>query len=180
MKRHTKETWLKEGLKVLAELGNAGLTIEEMTTRLKVTKGSFYHHFKNRKSFSSELLSYWEGQMTKDIIQISKKGASFEERNRLLFETSNKTRNCKLEVAIRAWALRDEMVREFQERVDRQRITYLKEIYEMGVGDKKAAKELALIRYAFTVGAQQVIPSIKGKELSNLFYTLHKFFAEGQ
>ncbi len=176
MKRHTKETWLKEGLKVLAELGNAGLTIEEMTTRLKVTKGSFYHHFKNREAFSRELLTYWEDQMTKDIIQISKKGNSFEERNRLLFETSSKTRNYKLEVAIRAWALRDNMVRKFQERVDKQRITYLKEIYQMAAGDKNSARDLALIRYAFTVGAQQVIPSIKGKELSRLFYLLHDHF----
>jgi len=176
MKRHTKEIWLQEGLKVLAERGNGGLTIEELTHRLNVTKGSFYHHFKNRQTFSHELLTYWEDEMTTDIIQISKKGTSFEDRNRRLFESSNQIRNYELEVAIRAWALRDEMVREFQERVDNQRISYLKELYQMSANDPKVAEELALIRYAFTVGAQQIIPSIKGDDLSGLFYVLHDYF----
>lgn len=178
MKRHTKDIWLKEGLKVLAELGNGGLTIEELTKRLNVTKGSFYHHFKNRRTFSHELLTYWEGEMTTEIIQISKKGTTFEDRNKRLFNASNQIRNYELEVAIRAWALRDEMVREFQERVDKLRISYLKELYQLFADDSKVAEELALIRYAFTVGAQQIIPNIKGEILSDLFFKLHEYFKQ--
>lgn len=174
MKRNTKEIWIKEGLKVLVEKGNSALTIDVLTRRLHVTKGSFYHHFKNRKAYSEALLSYWEEQMTRDIIKISKSGTSFEDKNTLLFDASSKVRNARLEVAIRSWALRDELARSFQERVDKQRMEYINELYQMIIQDKKKAKDLTMIRYAFFIGAQQIIPSIQGKELTRLFNALHE------
>ncbi len=41
----TKRKWLEEGLSLLAESG--ALTIEKLTSRLGVTKGSFYHYFQH-------------------------------------------------------------------------------------------------------------------------------------
>ena len=64
MTNFSKETWIKKGLKVLAESGAASLTIKGLSFRLNVTKGSFYHHFKNRIVFINEMLEYWENQLT--------------------------------------------------------------------------------------------------------------------
>ena len=175
MIRNTKASWIKEGLVVLAELGNAGLTIDELTKRLKVTKGSFYHHFKNRRDFSEQLLLHWEDQMTLDIIQASREAATYEDRNRKLLELSNKTRTYELEVAIRAWALRDPLARTYQERVDQHRIQFLKELYLLNT-DESGAEKMALIRYSFIVGAQQIIPNIKGEIFNQLFNSLHDAF----
>ncbi len=161
---------------VLSELGNAGLTIDELTKRLKVTKGSFYHHFKNRKEFSEALLSYWEDQMTLDIIHACRAADTFEERNQKLFDLSNQFRSYDLEVAIRAWALRDPIAKTYQERVDQHRIKYLKELYCLYTDDQDIAGKMALIRYSFIVGAQQIIPNIQGEELKDLFNMLHKLF----
>ena len=60
MERSTQTTWLVEGFTILKDTGAAGLTIKNLTTRLNKSKGSFYHHFKNRDDYSEKLLAYWE------------------------------------------------------------------------------------------------------------------------
>jgi len=176
MKRLTKEHWFNEGLKILEEFGSAGLTIEELTKRLKVTKGSFYHHFKNRITFSEELLAYWEQQMTLEIINTSSRESDFEERNQKIMDLSNKPRTYKQEVAVRSWARRDLTAWSFQKRIDKQRLLYLKELYGMFTRDKQKAELMAYIRYCFVIGAQQIIPGIKGKKLQELLSELNLFF----
>ena len=70
-KRITKKSWLKEGLDVLANLGAEKLTIDTLCIQLGVTKGSFYHHFKNRQNFIESLLAYWEEVNTLAVIKLS-------------------------------------------------------------------------------------------------------------
>jgi len=173
----TKTIWLEEGLKILAEAGEAGLTIDNLAGRLSLTKGSFYHHFKNRRRYSEELLAYWEKQMTLDIIEASAgTGESFDDRNAALIRLSRMDQNSDLEVAIRAWALREPLVRRYQERVDRSRLDYLKELFEMLTDEKDAAERMAIIRYCMSVGTQQVIPRVRGKTLESLFRELNRMF----
>jgi len=47
----TRRRWLEEGLALLEEAGAEALTIESLTSRLEVTKGSFYHHFTDYRTF---------------------------------------------------------------------------------------------------------------------------------
>src|SRR5260370_40582261 len=72
----TKRKWLKEGLDLLEETGAEALTIEALTSRLDVTKGSFYHHFNNYQDFKESLLVFWEEEGTLQIIQVAEKEAS--------------------------------------------------------------------------------------------------------
>ncbi len=180
MKRLTKEQWFKEGMKVLEAHGSAGLTIDELTKRLNVTKGSFYHHFKNRITFSEELLGYWEQQMTLGIINASRRVVDFDERNKKIMDLSNKPSTYKREVAIRAWALRDPVARAFQKRIDKQRLSFLTDLYDMFTKEKEQAELMAHIRYCFVIGAQQIIPSIKGKKLQFLLSELNHFFEQSK
>lgn len=172
-----KLAWLEAGLKILSEAGEAGLTIENLARRLHLTKGSFYHHFHNRKNFSRELLAFWEKQQTLDIIESSARtGTSFADRNAALIRLSRMDQISGLEVAIRAWALRDPLVREYQQRVDHLRIDYLRELFGMLTGEKDNADHMALIRYCMYVGSQQVIPRVGGDTLEILYRKLHKMF----
>ena len=68
MARITRERWLEEGLKLLAGKGFKHLTLSELLARLKVTHGSFYHHFRNRRDYTEALLQAWQQQMTVDVI----------------------------------------------------------------------------------------------------------------
>jgi AcrR family transcriptional regulator len=60
--RKSKQDWLEVGLKTLGEFGENGLTIERLTGTLGVTKGSFYHHFRNVEDFREQLIAFWADQ----------------------------------------------------------------------------------------------------------------------
>ena len=68
--RYDRERWLETALNVLATEGGARLRIESMVRSLGVTKGSFYHHFKNREDFVRALIDYWSKEFTESVIAI--------------------------------------------------------------------------------------------------------------
>ena len=72
MTRLNKTAWFEQGFNLLKAGGAAELTIENLTKRLNITKGSFYHHFKSRQDYSEKLLEFWEEKQTFDIFEISK------------------------------------------------------------------------------------------------------------
>src|SRR5262245_26812953 len=57
--RLSAEDWADAGLHVIARRGWAGLTIDNVAEWLRVTKGSFYWHFDDRRSFLKAVLSRW-------------------------------------------------------------------------------------------------------------------------
>ena len=172
MARVTREAWLAAGLQLLKETGAGALTIDRLSDRLGVTKGSFYHHFSSREAYSEALLTHWEEQLTHRLIAASSAGASFSERDLTLTRLGEELFDPELEVAIRAWALRDPAVMDVQERVDQQRIGYLQELFHLATNDADSAATLAVIRYAFYVGAQQVRPSLSPQRYTELLQRL--------
>ena len=57
--RRSKEDWLIVGIKTLAQDGVSGLTVDRMAQELRLTKGSFYHHFVNMADYEDQLIAYW-------------------------------------------------------------------------------------------------------------------------
>src|SRR6266446_3188026 len=112
----SRRRWLKEGLVLLEEAGAEALTIESLTNRLGVTKGSFYHHFANYQDFQERLLEFWEEEGTLRIIQWAEQEASPPEKLARVMQAS--LHPSRLDVALRAWALQDERVRDHQQRID--------------------------------------------------------------
>ena len=158
-----KDDWLRLGLGLLADSGRDALTIENLTQGLGVTKGSFYHHFKNRVAYSKALLTFWEETMTMAVIRQSNRGTSALEKMNHLTEQVDHKGNTPLEVAIRAWALRDPMAQEIQARVDHRRLSYCIQLATELTGSEKDGAHLGnLIFYSF-VGAQQTHPPLQRK-----------------
>lgn len=54
VRKIAEEDWITEGLRLLAEPGKDRLRIQTLADRLQVTKGSFYHHFRDRQQFMAE------------------------------------------------------------------------------------------------------------------------------
>ena len=155
-----KTAWIDQGFKILKAAGAAGLTIENLTGHLKKTKGSFYHHFKNRDDYSRQLLSAWEKKQTLDIIQVSQQEHDFDRINETLMALSENTMDPEVEVAVRAWALRDPLAREFQARIDALRVSFLNEMFSLLTRDARKAALFSLIRYCFYIGSHQIIPAM--------------------
>jgi AcrR family transcriptional regulator len=55
----SREDWVGAALKVLAKGGVAGVKVDRLAKTLKVTRGSFYFHFKDRKDLLAALLDEW-------------------------------------------------------------------------------------------------------------------------
>ncbi len=161
---------------MLAESGVEALTIDAMCAHLKVTKGSFYHHFANRESFLENVLQHWEAKFTERFITVSQDGATPLERmqrlNRLVIETYGTS-----EVAIRAWAQTDPMAAVYQQHVDQKRLDYLYQLSYALSGDEMYAQTFARIAYAILIGAQTIMPAYSTQQLAQVYDLLEKMTA---
>ena len=57
--RSTPDEWLQAGFALLAEDGFTALKIDTLSTRLGMTKGSFYWHFADMAAYKAALVSAW-------------------------------------------------------------------------------------------------------------------------
>ena len=168
MARLSREDWLKSGLGLLVKHGVDSLTIDFMCRNLEVTKGSFYHHFKNREAFLEALLDYWEMTYTTQFIEISQSEASPLAQMQKLNELVEESHGTQ-ETVIRAWAQVDPMARVYQERVDQRRIGFIRELYLQLMDDEILAHTMAQLVYATLIGAQTILPPATQLELKRMF-----------
>jgi AcrR family transcriptional regulator len=169
----TRTTWLDAGLEVLAAEGAPAVTIESLTTRLGLSKGSYYHHFKGASDFRTALLQYFEAQFTARLIaavEHQPDAPAAAKLKRLLELVVSDASEVRLEIAIRAWALQDAEARATQERVDKARTDYLQQLCR-GLDDVADPDRLARMLYLIFVGAEQVLPSVPSGELHDIFTT---------
>ncbi|MGP3975678.1 TetR/AcrR family transcriptional regulator [Streptomyces sp. 8N114] len=168
----SRHDWLEEGLRILSEDGAPALTIERLTTRLGLTKGSFYHHFKGMTGFKTDLLAYYETEHTsRYIADVERVGDTAAARLHRLMDLvlDSKGDSDRLEIAVRAWAFQDAEVRALQERVDRLRIEYLQSLARDLGGADSTSVPLARLFYLLLVGAQQVVPPVPAEDLREIY-----------
>lgn len=157
--RLTRNNWLETGLNLLATEGEKALTIDRLCQVANRTKGSFYHHFKNRDEFINALLQYWQSEHTSRIISTVEQLDDLNERRQKLDRLAASL-DSQIERAIRNWACGDERVQQALKSVDEKRINYLaKLIGELGQHNEDVAFELAIVEYATFVGLQYLFPN---------------------
>ncbi|NKY16282.1 TetR/AcrR family transcriptional regulator [Streptomyces somaliensis] len=168
----SRRDWLEEGLAVLGEEGAPALTVDRLAARLKLTKGSFYHHFKGMAGYKADLLAHYEAEHTGRYVADAERRGGGTPHARLLYLRElvlrDKDGSDALEIAVRAWALQDPEVCALQQRVDRARIGYLRELVRGDDGDADATP-LARLLYLLLVGAQQLVPPLPAGELREVY-----------
>jgi AcrR family transcriptional regulator len=163
----SRRNWLEEGMAVLEELGVEALTVEMLTNRLGITKGSFYHHFRNYQDFKKNLLDFYEEERTLQIIQLAERETSPQAKlERIMRATLQPSR---LEAVMRAWALQDVFVREHQQHIDQQRLAYLEELIFAQTDNRAHATRMARLFYSIYVGSQHIVPPIQSYDLAHLY-----------
>ncbi|MET8571410.1 TetR/AcrR family transcriptional regulator [Streptomyces sp. NPDC004783] len=168
----SKRDWLEEGLRILSEDGAPALTIERLSTRLGLTKGSFYHHFKGMAGFRTDLLAHYEDEHTNRYIADAERAgeAAGAKVGRLLeLVLEDKAASDGLEIAMRAWALQDAEARALQERVDRVRVDYLESLVRGLAPAERDPGLAARLLYLLWVGAQQLVPPMPAEELREIY-----------
>ena len=64
-----RDIWLTAALEVLRERGVDGIKVVPLASRLGLTSGSFYWHFKNIQDLLDSILEHWENHLTDHIVQ---------------------------------------------------------------------------------------------------------------
>jgi AcrR family transcriptional regulator len=104
--------------------------VEPLARLLKVTKGSFYWHFKDRADLLRAMLVAWRRQATLKIIErIERTHKAPLERLSQLIDLpvlgKNSPRGASLELAIRLWAKSDPQAAEAIKEIDEQRLVHI-------------------------------------------------------
>ncbi len=173
-----RERWLDEGLKALAEEGAPGVTIDKLSARVGLSKGSFYHHFIGMRGFTTALMAHFEAEHTTRFIEAvegeeaegaASPRAKIEKLLAMVLREQPLAGVPDVEVAMRAWAQQDPDVRAAQHRVDQIRIAYLRDLWLALSGDAGDASQMGQLLYVILIGAGHVIPPLPPNDLRQLY-----------
>ena len=153
--RLTTRDWEKAALEVIAEQGVNDLAIHSLASRLGVTKGSFYWHYKNRQALLEATLALWERLDTENVIERVTKETCPRKRLIALFENVVADRyDGKLYTAFSAST--EQTIKDVVERVNQRRLKFLQECYRDHGLATKVAKNMSLLAYSTYLGMIQL------------------------
>jgi len=153
-----KEEWIILGYKLFSEKGMNGIVVEKMALKLNVNKSSFYWHFKTKKVFLSEIITYWVSSDTNKIITtVEKKTLGKEKFEGLIKLAFKKEPNLDFIFFLKRCALKDKKIQILIDKIDAQRIDYIKSILiEMGFLESEALIKSTLF-YKYLIGYHEMI-----------------------
>lgn len=146
--------WITEALKVLVDKSVDGVRVDVLATLLHVTRGSFYYHFADRTDLLKRMLSTWKQRQTDHVIErYEQKDATpqsrIQELTELPFHGETAKNGAAVELAIRAWARRDELARSMVDEVDSLRLQYIRHCFEKLGFDEVGCRVRAFALYCY-------------------------------
>ena len=147
--------WVKAGLSALSRGGIDAVRVEPLATKLGVTKGSFYWHFKDRDALHLAMLEAWRTDTTRDVIaRVEAESVRPGDRLRRLIALATQNSGfARLEIAIRAWARTDDRVAKAVAEIDRQRVDYMATLLRGLAIEPRTARLRAQIVYLAAIGS---------------------------
>ncbi len=159
-KKLSKLDWLQAGFLALTKAGPQALKAEPLAKSLKVSKGSFYWHFKDIDDYKSAMITHWAQAATADVITRIKAGTAHPiEKLYALAHHSTTLPEASYgghasESAIRDWARYDPQVAAIVTKIDARRIAFTEALFlEAGQG-KTQARQSARLLYSALIGLE--------------------------
>ncbi len=157
----TPETWIEAATAVLEYEGIDHVRIDALAQQLQVTRGSFYWHFRDREDLLRRVLQAWREHATEQItLRLERARVDPREQLRdvmsLPFRGRTAARAARIELAIRAWARRDEMARQAVDEADASRIGYHAQLFAaLGFGADESRLR-AFLLYSYELAESQL------------------------
>jgi AcrR family transcriptional regulator len=152
-----RDAWIKGATAVLADAGVDGVRVENLARKLKVTKGSFYWHFRDRRDLLDAVLETWKIGRVADIHKQTQGPAGAEVATLIrtidVYAAARNRKGIHIEAAVRDWARRDAQAASTVEEVDAERLACACRLFlACGLDDKEArARSVMLYAYVFGV-----------------------------
>jgi AcrR family transcriptional regulator len=122
----TPRDWLEAGQSLLRRGGLRALKLRPLAEELKVSTGSFYHHFRDFDDYQGKLATYFAEDQVSDLIAALERATPAPiDRIRLLGQTVRRRGSSRIAVAMRAWAESDPRARCAVERHDALMLDFL-------------------------------------------------------
>ena len=156
----TSTDWVQAAFRALAQAGPNAVRVEAIARDLKVSKGSFYWHFKDVPALKQQMLSHWREQATDAIIAfVEARGGTPRDKLQRLVEVSTVTDTSayggvQVEAAIRDWARYDDNARAVLRSVDQKRIAYVEDLFASGGVEQPKCRSHALSLYGGRIGLE--------------------------
>jgi AcrR family transcriptional regulator len=156
-----RDDWLRAARLALLKGGASEVRVERLARDLRVTKGSFYWHFKGREELLELLLREWEGEFPEIIKQLKgQRGRkALQLLLRLVVDQAPMSEKGMLpsDAAIFTWASVSPDVARRVNRTEKKRIKLLKQI----IGDPDRTEILYLMWLGFVARGKRVPGSRK-------------------
>jgi len=171
-RRLTREDWIEAATKRLISRSIDAVRVESLATEMKVSRGSFYWHFKSRGELLDAILSHWRDRQTRRINERIREDRTLSPEERVVRLRSLPARTkstedaASLELAIRAWARRDRNARRCVEEVDRDRIAIVRELLLDVKIPPQEAETLAFVSYAYTIGESLIREQMTDEQIA--------------
>jgi AcrR family transcriptional regulator len=154
--RPGERQWIDAAIAHLVKANIDDIRIEELSRELRVSKGSFYWHFRNRDHLLDRVLEHWLDRATVQVTRWARGGQSPSDRLLRILSLPAKTppekRGADLELAIRSWARRDARAAEMVRKVDQKRAEFLHELMEeLGFAGEEIQRRAAIAQ-SFMLG----------------------------
>lgn len=138
----TPRDWLEAGQSLLRRGGLRALKLRPLAEELKVSTGSFYHHFRDFDDYQGKLAAYFAEDQVSDLIAALERATPEPiERIRLLGQTVRRRGSSRIAVAMRAWAESDPRALTAVQRHDALMLDFLARSL-MGIGFSRAEAEV--------------------------------------
>ncbi len=152
----TPESWIEAATSVLIDQGIDHVRVDVLARQMAVTRGSFYWHFRDREDLLRRVLQAWSARTTEHLTRrLQDARSSPQERLRdvisLPFRGRAAARAARIELAIRAWARRDEMARQAVDAADASRIAYHAQIFGALGFAPAEARQRGFLLYSYEV-----------------------------
>ena len=127
----TQADWLEAGQSLLRRGGLKALKLRPLADELRVSTGSFYHHFADFDAYQGRLAHYFaEPHLTEMIAALKRATTDPVDRIRLLGQTVRRRGLSRLGIAMRAWAESDPRARAAVEQHDNQMLRFIADCLE--------------------------------------------------
>jgi len=148
-------TWLEEAQKALIRDGVSGVKIDRLAKSLGVTRGGFYHHFKNQQDLVDQLVRHWAqtNNMLPPLDNVTSPSKALQKIQELCERViMEEDFSPALDLAIREWARIDNDIKTAVDKVDKERTGGLRYIFEQLGCDEEEAPIRARVFYFHQVG----------------------------